>query len=577
MDHRNQWWSLPPEIVDLVLSNVLTTDFRNYYHLCGDPCKQVLNDPGHLATVLRSDYGADIEAFGWAVPEMTTEEFTTAFNKYNADVTYVAKSLFSFGCNQVKGAPTLEAFEALMRLVTRLSCSESNPIIAWLHQKMTDTETAEALATLKTDADSSFSMEVAIPAWSRHLQHMKQFAMCVRFFRDTDPNTRRDIERCHFELTRCRLEFDLCAHYRTRKLKQLREHVAKFRIYHTGRVLFSTTESYYGYLRSIIFTILRVMQPKPTVESENADLLRYYMGECFAPLEICYSVIAKILQEEIFDNMIFQTPDGILKNVTVKVSPQFVIVDDTYISVSQSDMSVSVYDKTQLQQANISPSVYKALQYLDVVRRMSHVDPEKPALDYSDKRKLKRNSWSLKNVTTCKERLRFMRTLLISVCSRKDLPVTMFNTLHPCYDFYLYHACARTLLGQDDYEGVDDFLFRAAKFLPSNSDRLKSKQTRLVLNPRWSYIGLRFGQKNEISPNANSVGSADVLPTDSLDVFQVGDAFLQPLKPGDFGKRLRKFINVLLRSEGTTVAMRYIRWNLLISKDFIAFSNTRSE
>lgn len=579
MNNENQWWNLPPEVIDLILSKLQTSDFRNYYHFCGHPCKEVLNNPGHLATVLRSNYGADIEAFEWEVaPKLTTEEYTRAFNKYSSDVTYIATSLFSFGCKLNTNNEVFKDFQDLMNLVTRLSCSDAHPIIAWLHMKMTEEDTANALKKLKNSPHKG-CVKVAVPAWSRHLQHMQQFGICVKFFRDTDPDTRRDIEKCHFEISRCRLEFDLLAHYRLKKLKDLREHVAKFKIYNAGRVSFTSTESYYDYLRSVIFTILRVMQPKRHPAPESPNLLRYYKGETYALLEICYAVIAKILQEEIFDNMVLQTPDRVLQNVTVKVSPQFLIVDDTYISVSQKDFSVSVYNIAQLQRENLTPAVLKSLRYLDVLRRTSHVvNLEKPAMNFANMDALKKNQWSLKKSFTSNERLRFMRSLLILVCSRENLPMSMFQVFGRYFDFYLYYACAKTLLGQAEDYTSDRSQFSAASqaLLPQVANSQGANRSKLVLNTRWRYIGLEFGATSATSPDTgNPQPSAFIIPTDSLEVLPIQDMNLPILQPLVFESKLRSFLKWLLRTEGISVVNRFFLWNLIVSESSISFSNTQ--
>ncbi|RKP32778.1 hypothetical protein METBISCDRAFT_21046 [Metschnikowia bicuspidata] len=559
-----QWWQLPPEILDLIFTKLLPADYVKFYRLCNK--KHFLNDPARLLAVLGSNFGAEIEAFEWdPVHDITTEQFTEAADKFSEFVSNVVKSLHGIANAEHHGhsVPLARDYRALLDLVTQVACSNTHPIVALHHLRTVDIEWNAQLSSIYMHSlVSPYTLNVAQSSWSRHMFHMQQFAACVRFFHRADPNTHRDLERCYFELSRCHLEFGLLAPCRVKKLRQLRTQVANFTGVHSGGLLFASSSAFQDYLRSVVFIILRILKPQDPLPTENGNLFRFYKGETRAEMEICLAVVGKILQEEVFDKIVLQTPEKRYSHVTVKISPKFIIAGDMYISLSQKDFSVSVYHEEQV--LSLAASILRPLRYIDAVRTFSHIDSTLRAFQCAARSELVNKDWQGEKISTCPERLRFVRTLMISVCQREDLPMTILKTLTRYPDFYLYHACAKTLVGLlEEHDTVDSFI-------PALS--AGDIQHSLFVNIRSHYLGIRLKMREDAASDWTSRDTnCHVLPIDSLEVSVAQEESIQSLGATDFGAAFPEFLRWLLCTEGVSLVTRFFLPRLCISESLIEF------
>lgn len=551
--------SLPPELLDKVLSMVSLDEFLGLYNLSSIEAQDVLGDVNRVGNLLRSNFGADFEAFEWGpIPSLSTTDLSQLNASYSTSLHEITRISLSLNKNELSDTLPLGAYHSqrasnYVNLIATVASDLQACVAVLSHSNKAVSYIDDAILNMEPKVD------VSIASWARFTLHLQQFCRSVHFFLNIDIYRQNNLEQCLFEVARCQLEFSTLANYRLRKIQEIRLAIAAFNKSYPGNIRFTSIEGFAKYMKIVIGIILKELQCLNSLAPVDGNLLRYYKGETRATRVLCLIVVAKFLQEEIYDKIGIFIKDRRLANPQILVTSHFIILENFLISVSQEDMSISFYDRAH-QNPSLVGLKLNPLKAIDIVETAFNSESEILRFDFSNPLDLDSTNWSIENLSSSKERLRFIRTLLISVCKKDTLPLRKFKSLIENLDFCSYYACACKMLGISLDNCVSIF----------NEVSISSYQRQkhfVVLNARSQYIGV---QVKDISLDITSYYKPpdkcySVLPFDAIEDSVALKHNISLLEKLWLPHSFVPFLKWLLHSEGISHATRY--WFTTIYSD----------
>lgn len=559
---------IPNDLLLKIFSNFTLAEFHKFFLGLTEPAREMFNDLLYIKAVLFHSLRQEVEAFEWdEFPTMTSEEMSTNHYYFELKSRYIMSRLMCISHRKnYSDYPNSDSnLKKVMACITELGCSRQYSAVVLSIRKDVSRAVDELLAERKP-------LPVLSYGWDYYLLHLQQFSECVRYFRDVNPCSPKNLEKAFFELSRCQLEFSSLATHRLHKLMGVRKDIATMNSDYSGKVKFPSLALFYGYLEGIIAMVLKALKPKEANGLVDGNILRYYEGKSEAPQVLCLSVIAKLLQEECFDKLTFLTPNSSFNNVTVKVTTQFLLIGDMCISVSQGDCSVSINSRAQMQ-ATAGASMLKPLMVMDVVEAAFSANSDVSSLKINTPSDLNQLNWSLETLGTSRERLRFLRTIIKSVCNRDGLPLFSFRPLLQNNDCFIYYACACKIVEVEHPDFSCDFT--SFSLHGDSSENNEIIETTVVLNTTNLYVGIQIGGLNKVSAVVTSSEQLNsfyrVLPSDDVEASLAKEGSLVPLKPQVLATALNPFLKWFAFSEGMNYASRYFFTHLTVEGDRIKF------
>lgn len=552
------WCQLPPELLDKILCEFTPHEFLQLYSQSDEVVKRILKEPCRLSAVLKNWLFHEFLAFEWDFSHPSSpEDFSAQLETHGHKVLKIIGSSILLSHSDLSDESHLHS---LTQEIQAMGCGANNFIYTLLEHKRL--EAVFALNLKDLECRNAFQIDVSRRAWIKFLLHFHQFSCCVKFFKRCDPDSHQDLERAFFELSRCHLEFSTLVHYRLLKIKAIRKELAKLNAFYSGKIYFNSTEAYHSYLRTIIFIILKKLCPTRLDTPVDGNLLKYYKGETQATRVLCLATIAKFIQEEILNKFLLITPESSTKDAKVKVSSHFLIINDLYISVSQEDMSVSVYSRRQVESTH-SKSQIKPLRIINVLESAFNSQTNPLPISLDNLKSEDPSFWSVERLGTSNERLRFLRTLVMSICRQDGQLFANFRPLITNHDFYYYYAGASYILNVP-VANYEYNYFAAPRTVKQDHMPLIHK---IVYNPRSEYLGVVL-MSHDLNNNfgAPRQGFYQVITFDSIESSVAVEDNLRVVEATQFHNTLPLFLAWLTCSEGIGYACRY--WfNVFSMKD----------
>lgn len=610
------WFQFPPELLDKILCEFTPHEFLHLYARSDQKVKDILKEPYRLSVVLKNWLQDDLSSFEWEMSHPSCpEEFTLHMESHGTKalkiiessirLSYCHLTMEDIGAIQKSTNETVQEslnkplqrtsnessqghyneihqdfsnhypqnssngsllgshelnFSNLTYDIQTLGCNAKNYIYTLLEHKRLETIFSRDLEDLENSKIAEIN--VSRRAWIKYLLHFHQFSCCVEFFHKCDPNSYENIEKAFFQLSRCHLEFSTLAHHRLFKIRAVRKELAKVNAFYSGKIYFNSIQAYYNYLRGIVFIILKKFNPTHYAAPVDGNLLNYYKGETQAPRLLCLAIIAKFLQEDILDKFTLVTREFSLKGAKVKISSHFLIINDTYISVSQEDLSVSVYSRRQIEGTH-SKLQMKPVRILDIVESAFNSETSTSPINVESLAHADPSNWSIEKLGTSKERLRFLRTLVVSICRHEADTFASFKPLITNHDFYYYYVGACYILNVP-VANFDYNFFAAPTTLKPGHESLVH---RIVYNPRSEYLGVVLvAHDNSNAFGVSRQGFFQVVTFDSIESSVALEENLQSVEVAHFPNTLSLFLKWLTCSEGISYACRYC-FNVLKVKE----------
>lgn len=556
------WYQFPPELLDKILCEFTPHEFLQLYSRSEGRVKEILREPCRLSAVLKNRLEDEFLAFEWdLVHPSSVDAFAVQLETHRQKALEIVDSSVKLShCDQSEDPQHETKFHSLTQAIRDMGCGANHHVYTVLEHKRLENTFLLNLNDL--GSLEPVRIDVSHRAWLKYLLHFHQFSCCVRFFQGCDPHSHENLERAFFELSRCHLEFSTLAHHRLLKSNTIRRELAKLNAFYSGKIYFNSTVAYHNYLRTAVFIILKKLSPTHLGAPVDGNLLKYYKGETQATRVLCMATIAKFLQEEVFEKFLLVTPESSLKDTQVKVSSHFLIVNDTYISVSQEDMSVSVYSRRQVEGTH-SKLQMKPLRIIDVVESAFNSETSAVPISLEDLQNADASYWSVEKLGTSKERLRFLRTLVVSICRQDGESFANFRPLITNHDFYYYYVGASYILNIP----VASFDYN---FVAAPTTMRKSREPvshRIVYNPRSEYLGVVLMTHDNTSAfGVARQGFFQVLTFDSIESSVALEENLQAIEVAQFPNTLASFLTWLTCSEGIGYACRYC-FNVLTVKE----------
>lgn len=567
------WQDLPSEVWDLILMNLLVDEYLDLYDLVEGPFKEFLNDSTRFNALFHMNYGKQLEAFEWGDANLLPDSYMVHRLNYLNEVEKIMRRIHQLNLpdpssDDPKYSPDNYPPE-LMTSIVELSCKPEYKLVSLHHAAQQEEVIKGKLAAAALDPGNCMDINLQEASWALHLAHMQQFSQSVQFFRDSEAKCDHDLERCHFELARCRADFSALAPFRTKVLNQIRKRITDFNSSYSKRLRFQSRDMFHGYLRTICLIITRCLPFKTiaTRQNQNDGLLGFYSGQTIASMNIVLAVIAKILQEEMFDKFILEYPQTVLKNIVVKVSQLFIIAGDTIISIGP-DYSASVYAIDNVR-SNYHWNDFSPICYIDAVENAYSFHKPESELFFNDPNELSTRDWSPEKSGPGTERLRFVRLLLLWICNRSRFELSEVKPIMQSQDFYHYFSCMRYHLEAYKPSNFGIFL---KELKPKKVD--PSERHPLVINWNQRYIGAKFGVMRRPDPSGTrqdiDLEFLIVFPFDNIEPAMTTTDSFKLLKPADFGARFAAYLYWVICSEGGNYLTRYCQPNLEITEGQIS-------
>lgn len=285
----SQWWHLPTEIVDWILSHV---SFLDYVALTqtNSFLREALDNTRVLQLVLTANFAQKIDSFEWSFADLNG-----CLQKQNLWNSYWELNHF---LERVDGISFLESSQPmhqlhLQREIQKFATEETYvvPLMVTL-----DALTEELSRSLLRRVGK---IPISRVSWTRLLMHLQNFQKAVNFFQKADPGVPSSLERCLFEVSRADLNFPQLVHWRTTKIYHIRQEVRRFLPTSNGSITFANWPSFLKFLKELVIVIARAL-PKPNGKWPALNILRAYRGDGVASNEMRMAMVAKILTEEVF-------------------------------------------------------------------------------------------------------------------------------------------------------------------------------------------------------------------------------------------------------------------------------------
>lgn len=543
------WWNLPTEVVDRILEFLSFSDYVSLTQTNRN-LRSMLDNRHLYLVVLRTNYGEKIRNYEWDMKEddlsrVQLLQHSHRLRQFLQDLELQCSTTYNLVLANEARYGSSEALSENWKKMLQLALSEysSDPN----YFLPIEAELEESLATFQTlTQQNTQSISITRICWIRKLQELQNFSKAVRFFLKADPDSTWNLEQCYFELSRCHLDFDHLATIRRAKLSEMRSKVHEILPISHGELNFVTLSSYQHFIRSLIEAILPCLNSSSSDSSQGRNILRVYSGEGYEPKPVFLSILAKVLQEEVFDRLRVRLINKLIPKVQVEVAPLFLIIDEIYVLVDLSFNSISVYSRATLARLSTSSSssamtpltcrevVYRAFEIPDTARSVQSTSILK--------------NWRASHFETSKEKLRFLRTLIVPVTEEKNIEYSLFSKLLRKNDFLLYYNCVLAQLERSDYILYDYTDWITQRIRNAIDDESSTGLGTLVVNTTSDYIGTVVGIYHQSQSSTEK--SYNIIPHDKVEYSIALSSSISVINSDDLADDFPRFLEWLVSTEG---------------------------
>lgn len=561
------WWNLPTEIVDRIVELV---SFLDYVALTqtSRTLRSLLDNRHLLLVTLSSTYGRTITAYEWdSVAEAPSrallwEKFCRLL-LFLLDVerrcatTYNLLALNERRTSQDHTASDIEWRKLMHEAIIVYACDP-----AYFLPLMTELQLCWHDFREKAH-DPVPDVSLTRLCWTRKLLELQNFSKAVRFFLKVDPESTLELEQCYFELSRCHLDFDRLAPLRTAKIAEMQAKVRVTLPIQSGELRFPSFHAYEHFIRALVETLAPCLTFHNTART-GMNILRVYNQELCNAKHMYFAILAKVLQETVFDRLLFNV-QGRAVNIQAKVTPMFLMMDSFCVLVDLDFNSLSFYRTDALRglAASGNSTAFRPLTHRDIIYSAFEV----PETAHSLPTITSLNSWSNAEISTSKEKLRFLRTLLVPVMEEKNIEFSLFSTLLRKNEFYLYYNCVLAHLQRTDFIFFDywDSLIQRIKSAEPSAEQIRLGT--VVVNSVSDYVGaiVSFYNQSEGAEEKTSI----VLPHDQVELSFALTPSITVVNAADLEDNLAAFLEWLMSNEGATHLGMFLFPRLIASNPIV--------
>lgn len=458
------WLDLPDELVRQVLEQI---SFEDYVALTQTSRKYraTLEPRVYFQFVMHASFSEAVLAYDWSIdPSMTRAALLESLKRlrhFLAQVNYVLMK-----------SPSMTIESGHLHYLLQQTFTEFATNEVYFFPIVSELSRYKSLERKSSDRNK---IQVWKGAWLRKLLQLQNFSKAVKFWSNLQPE--HDIERCYFELSRCYNDFDKLAPARAILLASLREEIRRYLPSADGVVL---KMPYFG-IQVVVVTILEKLLARMKIGSNHVgsggNILRVYSGYGHESELVYLSIIAKILDEEFRQKFRIDEGNGVLPDIPVTCSEMAITVFGCTFLLDWKEYTCSFWRKVLLETSG--SYVTRPITVSDVIRR-SFDAGENILTRYDD---LSTKDWTRLPCHTSKEKLRFLRTLLIPIKEGRQLDRGQLTPLLHKSDFFLYYYCAEAASGSLTFDSEETLLLLTRRY-ESFTRQLKKK---------WDHTGFQIG------------------------------------------------------------------------------------
>ncbi|GEQ67038.1 hypothetical protein JCM33374_g701 [Metschnikowia sp. JCM 33374] len=562
------WWTLPTELVDQILELISFDEYVSLTQISTE-VRHILDNQDRFLVVLNANFGLDLDAYDWELsPSVTRVSLFAALNELRH---FIRSVDCVYPTNQTNDQTSLHE-KRNETVIHALRTFATNPIyflpllLEFRAAQLALRQNANKALSLKHGLDSPITFSIARISWLRKLLQLQNFLHAANFFMNADPEDTSSIEKCYFELSRCYIEFSDLTKYRMMMLKDIRTNVRVFLDTASGNS-FPNKPAYRAFLADILRIILSTLNPAQASPGCGGNILRVYKGVGRESASIYMSIVAKIFQEEIYGRFVFDIGGEKRRNPPVLVAPLFLILDDIYVSINFSTNSWNFYEPenlTRLPTATLRDAIMPATTQSVLMRTFDSDESE-----ISSPSDLLNQDWSNMHFNTSMIKLRFLRTILTSLCENKSLSSTRFRPLVHRSDFFLYFYSTMSLLEGPETE-IPSFQEHTSYLSESQHKTPKFNTGDLIVNQPSDYFGVVLGN----SPRRLDGGMlVSTLPFDNIEKSVALHTSVKHVCLEDLGQSFPNFLLWLMSTDGMAYAGMFLFPELRVSAEKLSLGH----
>ncbi|KAM9930222.1 hypothetical protein OXX59_000654 [Metschnikowia pulcherrima] len=535
------WWRLPTELVDQILQHVSFDDYVSLTQTNAE-ARRLLDTGSQFLTVFRANFHEDIEAYEWDIDSSVSKAtLWTAVRKLRRFLDLI-DSLYP----QTVGEPTDMGFDKHLETALLTFASQPEYFVPLIMEiRIATGHMRQNLAQALT---GPALISISRISWLRKLLQLQNFLHAARFFLQKDPGDIVSVEKCYFELSRCYIDFASLARHRVKVLKQLRNEVRSLLPIPSGMLKFPSQNAYHVFLGGILKTILIGLNSTAYSSNVGANILRVYKGLGSEAQELYAAIAAKIFQEEVFSKFTFEINGVVRKEVSVAVTPVWLVFDSTYVLINLTNITFKFMEKEAIRRIPHSDveQTFRPVTTRAVLQRAFDADESEEGIP----RDITRQDWSNMYYNTSIFKLRFLRTVLMNISESKTLSTSDFRPLYHKSDFLLYFYSTMVMLENTRTE-ITSFRHHASHLIQPDFHTKTFAFGDLILNHSSDYFGVVLGAHSARTEDENFLVT---LPFDNIEKSVAQVSSLKHLHIAEFGDSFPEFIEWLLSTDGMTYA-----------------------
>lgn len=371
-------WNLSTDVFDSILEHL---SFEDYVHLTqtNSHLRSLLNNSHLFEIVWKAQFSDTLEAYEWPFSEEhemqvgkealyrdirevreTLKEVRDTVQKLVKLLWYSENSQES-QCLDMASAETKKLKDALDRVILTYSVEERYFIpLVYLSNQLWQEFCNE---TSRTD----FSFNMSMMCWAQKLLHIQNVNIALKNLLEANGQTTTNLERFFLDISRFDFNFHDLSLIRLKTLRKMRKIVHNSLPLDRGVLGFEDEATFLNLMASIATKLLRQLpQAKDTNPvSTGINVLREYVGQPQEPFMYRLSILAKIMQEEVFSKLKFQigAKEGKSVSFNVQVSPKLVLFGNYRLRIASDTKhivaEVGPYSNIDLERMVASPIDYR--------------------------------------------------------------------------------------------------------------------------------------------------------------------------------------------------------------------------